>query len=110
MSNREVAMEFLRCFCAGDLDGLAALLAEDLQFKGPFHHCSSSDAYLDTLKNDPPEQCSYRILSVTESGDRVSIFYDYEKRAGTITIAQSFTLRDHRISEILLVFDGRGFA
>lgn len=110
MSNREVAMEFVRCFCAGELNRLASLVTEDLQFKGPFHQCRSRDAYLDTLKNDPPEQCGYRILSVTESGDRVSIFYDYERRAGAITIAQSFTLRDQKIREILLVFDGRGFA
>ncbi len=109
MENREVAMEFLRCFCAGDINGLVPLLAEDLQFTGPFHHCSSSDAYLDSLKNDPPEQCGYRVFSVMEGGDSVSIYYDYEKSDGAITIAQLFTFKKQKISEILLVFDGRGF-
>jgi hypothetical protein len=110
MKNREVAMEFLKCFCAGDINGLVPLLAEDLQFTGPFHHFSSSNAYLDSLKNDPPEKCGYRVLSVTESGDSVSIYYDYEKSDGAITIAQLFTFKNQKIREILLVFDGRGFA
>ena len=110
MENREVAMEFLRCFCAGDINGLVPLLAEDLQFTGPFHHCSSSDAYLDSLKNDPPEKCGYRVLNVMEGGDSVSIYYDYEKSDGALTIAQLFTFKNRKIREILLVFDGRGFA
>ena len=79
MSNREVAMEFLRCFCAGDVDGLASLLAEDFQSNGPFYNFSSAEEYLDSLRNDPPEQCGYRVLSLTEGGDSVSIYYDYEK-------------------------------
>jgi hypothetical protein len=109
MNNRDVAMEFLRCFCAGDINGLVPLLAEDLQFKGPFYQFSSSDAYLDSLKNDPPEKCGYRVFSVMESGDSVSIYYDYEKSDGSITIAQLFTFKNQKIREILLVFDGRGF-
>ncbi len=108
MNNREVAMEFLRCFCAGDVNGLTVSLAEDLQFKGPFYQFSSRDAYVDVLKNDPPEPCGYQVLSITESGDSVSIFYDYEKRDGAVTIAQLFKFRHHKIHEIFLVFDGRG--
>ena len=46
MSAREVAMEFLRCFCAGDIEGLAPLLASELEFKGPFHQFSSSESIL----------------------------------------------------------------
>ena len=44
-----------------------------------------------------------------ESGDRVSIFYDYERRDRTMTIAQLFTFENQKIDEVLLVFDGRGF-
>lgn len=109
MNNRDVAMEFLRCFCAGDINDLVPLLAEDFQFKGPFHQFSSSDAYLDSLKNDPPEKCGYRVLNVMESGDSVSIYYDYEKSDRSITIAQLFTFKNQEIREILLVFDGREF-
>ena len=107
-ANRHSAMAFLNCFCDGDVDGLANLLAEDLQFKGPLYEFHSRDAYMACLKNDPPEQCSYRALTIIESEDIVSIYYDYQKPNGTISIAQLFKFRNQEISEILLVFDGGG--
>ena len=107
MNNREVAMEFIRCFCAGDIEGLAPLLAGDLQFKGPFHQFHSSASYLESLRSDSPEESGYRVLSVTEGDDVVSVFWDYEKKNRTITIAQQFKFRDQVISDVLLVFDGR---
>ena len=67
MNNREIALEFLKCFCAGDVNSLDPLLAEDLQFNGPLYQFGSKDAYLDSLKDGPLEKCGYRILSVTES-------------------------------------------
>jgi hypothetical protein len=108
MNNREAALQFVKSFCAGDVDGLAPMLADDLRFSGPFFQFASADAYLNNLRDDPPEKCGYRVLSVTEGADSVSIYYDYEKVDGAITIAQLFKFADDRISEILLVFDGRG--
>ena len=110
MKNREVALEFVRCFCAADVDGLASLLAEDLEFHGPFSQFSSRDAYLESLKSDPLEKSGYGVLIVTESQERVSIFWQYEKRDGAMTIAQLFRFQNEKISEILLVFDGRGIS
>lgn len=105
-----MALEFLKHFCSGDVIGISTLLGDDLQFNGPFHQFSSREAYLDSLKVDPPEKCGCRVLSVTENGDSVSVYYDYEKCDKTITIAQLFKFRNQKISEILLVFDGREFA
>ncbi|MEE9166865.1 MAG: hypothetical protein V3U24_05310 [Candidatus Neomarinimicrobiota bacterium] len=110
MNNREVALEFVKSFCAGDINELAPLLANDLKFKGPLFQFESSVAYMRSLQEDPPEKSGYRLLSVTESNDSVSIFYEYQKREGPITIAQSFRIANRKISEILLVFDTREFA
>jgi hypothetical protein len=110
MNNCDVAIEFVKCFCAGDVDALAPLLTPDVRFKGPFYEFGSADAYLDSLKNGPLEKCGYRVLSITESKDSVSIYYDYEKSDRTITIAQLFKFSNQKVQEILLVFDGRGFA
>ncbi len=108
MTNRDVAIEFVKCFCAGDVGALAPLLTPDLKLRGPFFKFDSADAYLDSLTNDL-EKCGYRLLSITEGEDSVSIYYDYEKSDRIITIAQLFKFKEHKISEILLVFDGRGF-
>jgi hypothetical protein len=109
MNKRDLAMAFIRRFCSGDIDGVASLLAEDLQFSGPFQHFDSRAAYVDTLRNDPPEACGYRVLSLTENEDSVAVFYDYVKSKTTLTIAQLFRFKGQEISNILLVFDGREF-
>ena len=107
MTKREVVLEFLRCFCNGDIDALEPLLAEDLQFSGPFYCFESRDAYIKSLKDDPPKKFGYRLLSLAESGDDVCVFYDYEKSNQSITIAQLCRFKGRKIGEILLVFDGR---
>ncbi len=107
MNNREIALEFLSRFCVADVDGLAPLLSEDLQLNGPLFHFDCREAYLDSLKDSPLEKCGYQVLSVTENQESVSIYYDYEKVAGAITIAQLFRFRDQKITELLLVFDAR---
>ncbi len=104
LPNREIALEFIERFCAGDVDGLTPLLAEDLQFKGPLFRFDSRAAYLDSLRGDL-EKTGYQILSVTENEDSVSVYYDYDKPGGAMTIAQLFKFRDRIISELTLVFD-----
>jgi ketosteroid isomerase-like protein len=107
MRHREQALEFVRRFAAGDVDGLEPLLAEDLQLAGPYLQINSRADYLTALRSEPPERCGVRVLSVTDDGDTVAVFYDYEKRDVTLTIAQLFRFSDGRISEIRLVFDTR---
>ena len=107
MSNRERALEFVKRFAAGDVAGLEPLLSEDLRLAGPFLQVDSRTAYLEVLGRDPPEPCGVRLLSVTENSDTVAVFYEYEKRDGTLTIAQLFGFSNQRITEIRLVFDGR---
>ena len=103
-------MEYLRCFCAGDVDGLAPLLAADLRFAGTFHNSGSAAEYLDSLRNDPPEKCDFKVLSVTENEDSVAVFYEYQKPDRVLQLAQLFRIEDGQIKDILLIFDGRGFA
>jgi ketosteroid isomerase-like protein len=110
MTNRDVAMEYLRCFCAGDIDGLPPLLSADLRFTRTFQTYGSVSEYLDSLRRDPPEKCKYKVLSATEGEDSVAVFYEYQKPDRVIRIAQLFKIRNHKINEVLLVFDGSGFA
>ena len=38
-------MAYLRCFCAGDVDGLEPLFADDLCFEEPFRSYASAADY-----------------------------------------------------------------
>ncbi|KPJ92184.1 MAG: hypothetical protein AMS18_07900 [Gemmatimonas sp. SG8_17] len=108
MSHREQALEFVRRFAAGDIDGLEPLLTEDFQLAGPYLQVESRAAYLDALRKEPPEPSHVRVLSVTDDdGDTVAVFYEYKKPHMTLTIAQLFRFADQRIREVRLVFDGR---
>ena len=108
MTKRDVVLEFLRFFCSADIDALEPLLSEDLRFSGPYHRFRSSDDYIRSLRNDPPEKCSYRLIGLAEAGNEVYVFYDYEKPDESVTIAQLCRFKDGKIGEILLVFDSRG--
>lgn len=104
---RDVALAWLRAFCAGDVDAVAALLAPDVHFRGPLHRSDSAAEYVDSLRRDPPERCDCRIHAVIADGEDVAIFYDYLKPAGPVTIAQHFRIRDGLVAGTRLVFDGR---
>ncbi len=104
---REVALDFVHRFCAGDVDGLASLLADDLRLRGPYLEIDSKKDYLAALSADPPEPTRYRLLSVTEDEGHVAIFYDYEKPDATTCVAQLLRVRDGLVSEIRVVFDTR---
>lgn len=109
MQNRDLALKFVQCFCDGDIDGIKHLLAPDLRFRGPLLAFDSAAAYCDALQKDPPEQCNYRILSLTEGEEQVAVFYELNKDGHTLPIAQLFTIRDGLIAEILLIFDSSDF-
>ncbi len=109
MTQLDLALEFLRRFCRGEVAGLEAVLAEDLRLRGPFGHFDSRADYLASLAEDPPEEATFRILQAFEAGDRVGLFYSFEKPDVTATMAQLCTFADGRITEILLVFDSRDF-
>ena len=107
MDHQEIVNKYLKCFCCGDLDGLGAILDPELRFSGPLHYFDSASQYLESLQNDPPEACTYKILSITESVDSIAVFYEYQKIESTVLVAQLFKIRSHKIYEILLTFDVR---
>jgi len=110
MTNRDLALAYLRAFCAADIDALRPLLAADLRFSGPLHRFASSAEYLEVLAADPPQACGYEILDMAETDDSVAVFWEYRKPGKPVTIAQLFRIRGERISDILLVFDTGGYA
>ncbi len=104
MPHRERALEYIRCFAAGDVEGLGSVVAEGLRFTGPYLSVDSKAAYLDALRCDPPEPCEATILNVTEGEDQVVVFYELLKSGGRVTLAQWFRFGAEGIHETRLVF------
>lgn len=105
MTNRDIVLEYLKCFCEGDISGVDAVLALDFQLTGPLYTFKSRDEYIQSLREDPPKPSRYTIREIAESDTGISVFYEYDKPSGSLTIAQFFKLRGGQICEILLVFD-----
>lgn len=108
MTKVAIAKEFIDRFCSGSVEKLKELLLENLHFQGTLFKFSSRSDYLESLRTDPPKSSDYRILSITENEEDVSIYYEYGKEGGFLTIAQLFRFEGDKISEILLVFDSKG--
>ena len=109
MTPKNLAMAYIERFCAGDVKGLEELLNEQLRFTGPFLQAESKDAYLEGLTNGPPEPAEFRIMSVTESGKEVSIFWEYIKPDSRGVIAQWCRVEGNCIAEMRLVFNPMDF-
>lgn len=107
MECREIGLGFIKAFCSGDISRLKQLLAPNLRFRGPYFAFDSRDEYIETLEKDDLPRCEFEVLHISEDNDNLSIFYNYIKSDGVITIAQLFKIRDQQIYETLLVFDGR---
>ncbi|KAA3610399.1 MAG: hypothetical protein D8M58_05715 [Calditrichaeota bacterium] len=107
MSNKEVAKKYIEFFCSGEIEKLSVLLSPDLFFSGTFFIFHSAKEYLDNLRKNPPEKCNHKIISITENEDSIAIFYEYQKPEKTLPVAQLFKIKNQKIQEVLLVFDGR---
>jgi len=92
MTNRDIVLEYLKCFCEGNISGVEALLALDFQLAGPLYTFKSRDEYIQSLREEPPKPSRYEIIGMAESNTGISVFYEYNKPSGRLTIAQFFKL------------------
>jgi hypothetical protein len=111
MSALGLALRYMEIFYSGkELDRLEEILHDTLQFRGPLYRFDSARQYIESLKNDPPTDCSYRILHAFEKDDTVNLIYDFSKSGITTTMSQLFKVVDNKIAHIELIFDSAVFA
>jgi ketosteroid isomerase-like protein len=103
----DAVSNYLRCFGNGDIDGVAATLAEDAVIEGPLGSFLSRDEYVAALRADPPVATAVTVIARTGTGDEVTVFYTCGKPGGRLTVAQLFRLRGGLIHGSLLVFSPR---
>ena len=105
-----LAREFLRIFYGdGDLEELNSILAEDLEFSGPFIQTKTAEAYMAALRKSPPQEMDYDILYEFESNCSACVIYRFSKPGVDVSMAQIFEAIDGKISKIILIFDSSKF-
>ncbi|MEW8506086.1 MAG: hypothetical protein AB2598_05240 [Candidatus Thiodiazotropha sp.] len=102
--------KYMSCFFGEEpIENMRELLAHDLEFYGPFYEFGSADAYLESLRENPPEEMSYEILKEYSDSNSCCLIYRFKKEDLETVMSQTFEARDNKISKILLIFDTSKF-
>lgn len=110
MTPLELAEKYMNCvFKTGDLEELRNILSDDLQFSGPFFNFDSADKYVNSLRNNPPEDFEYDIMKSYADNSSACLVYQFSKPGVSTSMVQTFGTIDGKISSILLIFDTGAF-
>lgn len=110
MKKLELAKRYLDIvFKTGVMEDLRSLLAEDLNFDGPFYKYKSANNYIDSLKKDPPKGFKYEIIKAYEDDSSVCLIYNFSKPGIKTVMSHSFEFEKGKIKKVLLVFDSTVF-
>ena len=88
-----------------DFDSLYNIFSSDLKFEGPLHGFNTAEAYISSLKESPPVNCSYEIIDKYTNEDSICLIYRFIKGGKKTTMAQTFTIESGHIIAIRLIFN-----
>ena len=113
MSVAEVFTSYLDRFTSGDVDGAAALLADDFSFRGPMMKTEGKVAFLEAASGLVPITRGYAMHDQWVDGDEVCSVYDFHVetpvRAGSVKMVEWATVRDGVVVSSRLMFDPAEF-
>ncbi len=111
MSPLELAHKYMEIFFSGgDIEELGHIFSKDFTFSGPFYEFDSAEAYLDSLRSDPPENFCYELIRSFENESSACLVYQFSKTGISTPMAQMFEVSNGKICKILLIFDTGPFA
>jgi hypothetical protein len=105
LSNRDIACNFVKAFCRGDVETVELMLAGACRVQDPRGTWDNRALYVAGLRRDPPTERRYRLLSVTEDEHEISVFYELLHES--VIVAQLFRVRDGLIVGMLQVSSER---
>ncbi|MFQ5470979.1 MAG: hypothetical protein ACE5EH_11855 [Gammaproteobacteria bacterium] len=106
MSPLELANKYLEIFYSGtNLEDLKLILSPNFRFRGPLFKFDLSEDYINTLKQNPPDGLSYKIMHAYEEHSSACIVYEFIKDETSTPMAQVFEVSEGKITNILLLFD-----
>lgn len=111
MTPLTLAGRYMKIFFSGKhLEALSEILAEDLNFCGPFYRFDSARDYIESLKSDPPTDCHYKMIREFEDRASACLIYEFHKPGIRIPMAHLFETKNGKIHKMTLVFDTAGFS
>ncbi|MBL1213698.1 MAG: hypothetical protein D8M61_10165 [Ignavibacteriae bacterium] len=106
MNSIELAEEYLNIFFqTQNFDELRKILHQNLEFIGPYYKFNSAEDYINSLKENPPYDCSYDIISSTWNESSANVIYTFRKPGVETLMSQFFKIKNSKIIKIILIFD-----
>lgn len=107
---KELALKYLDIFYNNKpLDELYSIFVDDLIFEGPFIKTYSAHEYINSLKNAPPKDSSYRLINLFEKDEYINVIYEFTKGNISTLMSQLFEMKNEKIISIKLIFDSSVF-
>lgn len=112
MKTKKVIESYYGALSSNHYQGIRELLASDFCFRDPMESYDSVDDYLDSLKAMEISEFfegKPKFLAKVFGEEDAVILYEAKTRASArkMRFAESFRLKDNKITEIRLVFDSR---
>lgn len=102
----EIAVAFIEAFGRGDMDGVAARLAEDVVFTSPQVRLAGAGAVLAAVGEFARAVDGVDIVAVVGDGEQAMIMYDMRTVPfGTLRAVDRLVVSGGRITSDTLVFD-----
>lgn len=110
MKPLELALAYMRIvFSTGKMDALSDLLADNLQFQGPFFNFNKASDYIKSMLQNPPEGFEYQIIKTIVDETSACLIYQFSKPGVSTIMTQVFETSNGKIDKIWLVFDSKAF-
>jgi SnoaL-like domain len=108
----DVVTNYQKALGDGNFDAARDLLADDLQFKGPFEELHSAEDYLKAIRQLWGIVASIDLKHTSSSGDEVVVLHDMVTNtpAGTQLVCEWYGVENGKIAWIRALFDSAPFA
>lgn len=105
-----IANAYLDAYTSNDIPTAAKHLAEDMEFHGPFVHCTTAKEFIGDghgpgLATWAKTVTGIRIVAAFGDHEQALVMYELNTRYGTLPTASRFTVKDGKIQTETTLFD-----
>ena len=106
----DVVNAYNRALGARDFAAARALMADSLRFEGPIDRFDRADDYLKAIKGLFGMVKGIEHQATFGDGENVAVFYVLDTPVAKAPVAEWYTVRDGKITQLRAYFDARPFA
>lgn len=110
-SKQQIARDYYEAMGKKDLDALASMLDEGVEFKAPLGKASGKEALLESTQNFMKIFDQMKIVHVMAEGEQAIVVYDVQcnEPIGLVRSVALMKIREGLVTDVQLIYDTRPF-